>query len=227
MDLFVGTSGWYYDWNKKKNLDWFVQNSGLNSVELNASFYRFPSSKQVEGWKIKGVGLRWSIKVHRSITHWRQFSESALETWENFRELFESMDHLIDFYLFQAPPKFKDMEKALEFAENIGLGERFAFEIRNKELLGDDENCTELTKKVTLVSVDSPDYINRIFPGKAIYLRMHGRESWYSYNYSETEIEETFGIAAQLQPEKIYIYFNNNHNMLENAKAALKTSISM
>ena len=122
MDLFVGTSGWYYDWNKKKNLDWFVQNSGLNSVELNASFYRFPSSKQVEGWKIKGVGLRWSIKVHRSITHWRQFSESALETWENFRELFESMDHLIDFYLFQAPPKFKDMEKAMEFAENIGLG---------------------------------------------------------------------------------------------------------
>lgn len=227
MDLFVGTSGWYYEWNKKKNLDWFVQNSSLNSVELNASFYKFPSSKQIEGWNIKGAGLRWSVKVHRSITHWRQFSESALETWENFRDIFEPMDHLVDFYLFQAPPKFKDVKKALEFAENTGLGERFAFEIRNKELLGDEESCAGLMKKVTLVSVDSPDYINRIFPGKVIYLRMHGKEGWYSYNYSETEIEQTLGIAAKLHPEKIYIYFNNNHNMLENAKAALKISISM
>jgi uncharacterized protein YecE (DUF72 family) len=48
MDVFVGTSGWYYDWNKKKNLDWFVQNSSLNTVELNASYYSFPSRTRSE-----------------------------------------------------------------------------------------------------------------------------------------------------------------------------------
>ena len=68
------------------------------------------------------------------------------------------MDHLIDFYLFQVPPKFDDITKALRFAEAAKLGERFALEIRNKELLGNDEACAELMKKVTLVSVDSPDY---------------------------------------------------------------------
>lgn len=107
---------------------------------------------------MKGAGLRWSVKVHRSMTHWRQLSESALETWGNFRDLFKPMDHLIDFYLFQVPPKFDDVTKTLIFAEDTGLGERFVLEIRNKELLGNDELCAELMEKVILVSVDSPDY---------------------------------------------------------------------
>ena len=222
MDSFVGTSGWYYDWNKKKNLDWFIQNSGLNSVELNASFYRFPSSDQVEGWNRKGTGLRWSIKVHRSITHWRQLSESSLEILEDFLELFKPMDHLVDFYLFQVPPNFDDVARALRFAEAAKLGERFVLEIRNKELLGNDEACAELMKKVTLVSVDSPDYRNRIFSGKTVYMRMHGREGWYSYDYSQAEISETIRRIRELGPEKIYVYFNNNHNMLENARVTLK-----
>jgi uncharacterized protein YecE (DUF72 family) len=224
MKVFVGTSGWYYEWNKKKNLDWFVENSGLNSVELNASFYRFPSKTQIEGWKVKGKELRWSVKVHRSITHWHQFSESSLEIWENFQNLFEPMDHLIDFYLFQAPPKFNDPAKAIKFAEATKLGERFALEIRNKKLLGNKELYAEAMKKVTLVSVDSPDYWDKIFPGKNVYMRMHGREGWYNYDYSQEEIEETLEKITQLKPKKVYIYFNNNHNMLKNAQNTLKAS---
>ena len=227
MDAFVGTSGWYYEWNKKKNLEWFVKNSGLNSIELNASFYRFPFPDNIKSWSTKGSELRWSVKVHRSITHWRQFSESALEIWENFRGVCEPMDHLIDFYLFQAPPKFNDVERALRFADETGLGERFALEIRNKELLGNDDLYDRLINKVTLVSVDSPDYINRIFPGKNVYMRMHGRESWYSYNYSQEEIEEIARKINESGSEKAYIYFNNNHNMLENARKTLKVFSSL
>jgi uncharacterized protein YecE (DUF72 family) len=184
MNAFVGTSGWYYEWNKKKNLDWFILNSGLNTVELNASFYRYPSINQNGSWNWKGADLRWSVKVQRSITNWRQFTKSALESWNNFQELFEPMDHLIDFYLFQMPPKFDNVIKALRFAEDTELGKRFALEIRNKDLLGNEELCAELMGKVTLVSVDSPDYRNRIFPGKMVYTRMHGREGWYNYDYS-------------------------------------------
>ncbi|MEM2358961.1 MAG: DUF72 domain-containing protein, partial [Nitrososphaerota archaeon] len=35
---FVRTSGWLYDWNSGGTLDWYLANSGLNAVELNASF---------------------------------------------------------------------------------------------------------------------------------------------------------------------------------------------
>lgn len=93
---------------------------------------------------MKGAGLRWSVKIHRSITHWRQLGGSALETWINFLELSEPIDHLIDLYLFQVPPKFDDVAKAFRFSEDTGLGQRFALEIRNKELPGNDELCAEL-----------------------------------------------------------------------------------
>lgn len=77
-------------------------------------------------------------------------------------------------------------------------------------------------RKVTLVSVDSPDYKNRIFPGKNVYMRMHGREGWYSYDYSQAEISETIREIYEFEPEKTYIYFNNDHNMLDNARKALR-----
>ncbi len=218
MEVFVGTSGWYYEWNRDKNLDWFIENSGLNTVELNASFYRFPFPNQIKSWSRKGTGLRWSVKVHRSITHRHRFNERALEIWNNFRERFEPLDHLIDFYLFQAPPTFNNVERIMEFAEKADLGERFAFEIRNRDLLGDDAACAELMERMTPVSVDSPDFRNRIFPGKVVYLRMHGREEWYSYDYSKKELEETSEKIREHGPERVYVYFNNDHNMLENAR---------
>lgn len=113
---------WYYEWNKKKNLDWFVENSGLNSVELNASFYRFPFPGNIKNWGgEKGKGLRWSVKVHRSITHWRQFSESALEIWENFRGLFKPMDHLIDFYLSRRLPGSRRLKEPSNLQKKLGL----------------------------------------------------------------------------------------------------------
>jgi uncharacterized protein YecE (DUF72 family) len=39
MELFVGTSGWFYSWNPDGSFDWFCRFSGLNAVELNMSFY--------------------------------------------------------------------------------------------------------------------------------------------------------------------------------------------
>jgi hypothetical protein len=39
----IGTSGYTYSWNKKKPtaFQWYI-NQGFNSVEINASYYRFP-----------------------------------------------------------------------------------------------------------------------------------------------------------------------------------------
>jgi len=65
--IFIGTSGWLYPWNPKKNLDWYVKYSGFNAVELNASFYRIPTPQQVEKWR--KYEITWAVKVNRKITH--------------------------------------------------------------------------------------------------------------------------------------------------------------
>jgi uncharacterized protein YecE (DUF72 family) len=56
----------------------------------------------VRGWSLKGRGLRWSIKVHRLITHAFKLNEKAYIRWERFSKLFASLEPYID--LFQLPP---------------------------------------------------------------------------------------------------------------------------
>jgi len=225
MKAFVGTSGWFYDWNKDRNLDWFLANSGLNTVELNASFYRFPFKNHVNAWARKGNVLRWAIKVHRFITHVHKFNEQALETLESMHDLFKPLDKNIDFFLFQVPPYMKPemADKIADFYKSSRLKQRFAIEFRNKEWFTDE--WYEWAKKLglTLVSVDAPLLPRFIFNSNGfVYLRMHGRLLWYSHNYSDTQLKEIRRKIMLAKPRSIYVYFNNNHNMLRNAQAMMR-----
>lgn len=225
-EIFVGTSGWVYDWNLGGSLDWYVRFSGLNAVELNASFYRFPYKNQVLGWSRKGNKLKWSIKVHKSITHTGKMSEKVLNTWFRFHELFKPLEESIDFYLFQLPPNFSCRDELLKrveaFFKETELGQRFAVEFRHSSCF--TERVVEWGRDLglTLVSVDSP-MISWVTKTNAnVYLRLHGRGEWYSYEYSHGELRELAEKVLQIGPERIYAFFNNNHWMLENAKTMLR-----
>ena len=218
MNVFVGTSGWSYGWNKGGTLDWYLRKSGLNAVELNASFYRFPYKNQVAGWAGKGTELRWCIKVHRFVTHQYKFNDTARRIWENFLDLFRPLDPLIDYYLFQAPPLMKNSDRILRFFDGLPLLDKCVLEIRNRSLILDDTACRKLQEFLPLVSVDSPDARNRIFSGHLVYMRMHGRDDWYQYDYSQEELEETAAMIQKTGAENAYLFFNNNHSMLENAQ---------
>jgi uncharacterized protein YecE (DUF72 family) len=217
MKSFVGTSGWSYDWNQGGNLQWYVAHSGLNAVELNASFYRFPFESYVRNWRKQAADLRWSVKVHRSITHNHKFNEEALDIWKRFRDRFLPLDDIIDYYLFQAPPRFQNIERIENFLQAIDLKGRIALELRDATILADDDLCVRLQAHADLVSVDSPDFHNRIFYDRTMYLRMHGREDWYQHEYTRAELKETIALIRKHEPERLFVFFNNDHHMLENA----------
>lgn len=223
--VFVGTSGWIYDWNLGGSLDWYIQNSGLNAIELNSSFYRFPYPSQVVSWARRGGSLSWSIKVHRSITHLRKLSDKTIDTWLRFYKLFQPLDEHVDFYLFQMPPNFSASEENISrvkgfFAES-GLGRRLAIEFRHESWFSRKLAETISDMGATYVSVDSPMGTFLHSSGGVIYLRMHGRSNWYSHDYSIEELSEIADIIFALEPARIYVFFNNDHWMLENARVML------
>jgi uncharacterized protein YecE (DUF72 family) len=218
MEVFVGTSGWAYSWNEGGNLDWYLNNSGLNAVELNASYYRFPYRNQIAAWARKGTEIRWCVKVHRLVTHRHRFNDAAREVWQKFLDLFSPLDPLIDYYLFQAPPSMTEIERLLRFFDGLPLREKCVLEVRNRDLIMDDAGCGRLQDLLPLVSVDSPDARNRIFSGSVVYMRMHGREGWYQHEYTREELEETAGLIRKTGAEKAYIFFNNDHSMLGDAR---------
>lgn len=228
MELFVGTSGWQYDWNPD-GFDWFARYSRLNAVELNASFYRYPFKSQVEGWRRKSPAhLRWSVKVHRLVTHVHRLAGRAYDRWAGFAELFRPLDELVDFYLFQLPPSVRPTSSFLDrleaFIKHVGLGPRMALEWRHREWFQERwvEWCVK--REVTVVSVDSPDVACAIYPSLrgVAYLRMHGRSAWYAHEYSLEELEEVLDRLIEAGASRAYVLFNNNHDMLHNAHELLE-----
>jgi uncharacterized protein YecE (DUF72 family) len=224
MDFFVGTSGWYYAWNEERSLDWYTAKSDLNAVELNMSFYRFPYSNMVKSWVRKGKALRWTVKVNRLITHRFKFNEKAFPAWQKFRNLFSPLDANVDFYLFQLHPRITpESAVAIEkLAEATGLQKRFALEVRNQEWFKAEWVSWASKLGITWVSVDSPDFPLDVYNTDGlVYQRMHGRTAWYSHHYSDRELEEVAEKITNANPEKAYVFFNNDTAMLENARKML------
>jgi len=223
MEFFVGTSGWAYPWNEEGSLEWYAK-SGLNALELNFSFYRFPSPNAISSWNQKGRDLRWAVKVHRSITHTLKLNERALASWFRFKDRFSPMDPLIDFFLFQLPPTTSPRSAAAieAFVKGTELGERFALEARNIEWFSDEWISWATRLGVTWVSIDSPDFpldVHRT--DGSVYLRMHGRSGWYSHLYSEDELLEVGDRILTANPKLAYVFFNNDHGMLTNSRRML------
>ncbi len=225
MEVYVGTSGWLYDWNEGGDLRWYVKWSGLNSVELNASFYRFPFPSQVKGWAKLGVGLRWAVKVHRSVTHVHRLNDRGLQVLSKFIRVFEPMRDLVDFYLVQMPPNFTMTDenlRRLSALSSLEIGRAtFAAEFRHESWFS-DEAVREVSRLgVVFVSVDSPMGTYVYNSGNTVYLRMHGRSAWYAHNYAAEELDEVIGRILSLSPYRVYVFFNNDHWMLENARYTL------
>jgi hypothetical protein len=67
--ILVGISGYHYRSIYSKNIGDILgyYSKYLNSVEINHTFYRFPSKNMI--YKLSKYNLVYSIKVHRKITH--------------------------------------------------------------------------------------------------------------------------------------------------------------
>ena len=224
MKAFIGTSGWAYEWNKGGDLGWYVKNSGLNAIELNSSFYRFPLANRVKVWAEIGKDLTWIIKVNQLITHRFKFSEKSHGPFSAFLKLFKPMDSKIDYYLFQLPhlitPKLLD--RIEKFSSKFDMAGRLALEVRNTGWF-DPEIYARLRRGgITLVSIDSPIGSFIVKTSRNIYLRMHGRKSWYDYSYSDDELKDLSERIKKFKPSSCYIMFNNDHAMLKNASSMKK-----
>ncbi len=220
MKFYVGTSGWMYEWNRGGNLKWYVENSGLNAIELNYSFYRFPSSKQVKSWISAGSGLSWSVKVNRTITQMFKLNMRAERSMSKFLDIFSPMDSIVDNYLFQLPPNFtsKFKDRVFRIVEKFKLNEKAVIEPRHVSWFNDTIYLEFKDRKICMTSIDSPIGNFYVRTSDKIYLRMHGRRVWYTYRYSNPVLRSVFDGVKALGGRKAFVFFNNDHSMLSNAR---------
>ena len=221
----IGTSGYTYFWNEANPtpFKWYI-NQGFNSVEINASFYRFPSQSWVKTWLTAPKDFSFSIKVHRSVTHYTRLKNRSLELWNRFRQPLESLEKKIDFWLFQMPSNYKYKQENLEairaFFEKTNLQNKAVIEFR-------DSSWWEAVKEITNIgivfcSVNAPGLPHNLMSTNgAVYLRLHGSKEWYNYIYSEKELDNILSRIKKLKADKKMIYLNNDHGMLQNGRYLL------
>lgn len=222
----IGTSGYTYFWNEANPtpFKWYIS-QGFNSVEINASFYRFPIQSWVKTWLTAPEDFSFSIKVHRSITHYTKLKNRSLELWNRFRQPLESLEKKIDFWLFQMPSNYKYKQENLEairaFFEKTNLRNKAVIEFR-------DTSWWKAVKEIANIgivfcSVDAPGLPHSLMSTNgAVYLRLHGSKEWYNYIYSEKELDNILSRFKKLKADKKMIYLNNDHGMLQNGRYLLK-----
>ncbi len=224
MKVFVGTSGWLYGWNKGKSLEWYLQRKTFNVIELNTSFYRFPSPNNIAEWGEEGKKIAWIPKVNQLITHRFKFSRKSYSRFSDFLDLFSPIERQVHFYLFQIPPIITPnlLDRIINFADRFGISKKFALEARNLSWFDPKVYERLAAAGITMVSTDSPLGSFIMKSSDNVYLRIHGRKEWYNYNYSKRELSELAIKITKLKPKNSYVLFNNDHNMLSNGEAMLK-----
>jgi uncharacterized protein YecE (DUF72 family) len=229
-NIRIGTSGYTYSWNKAKPtpFEWYI-NQGFNSIEINFSFYRFPTLASIKMWQRNAPkDFIFSIKVHRSITHYNKLKQPrSIELWDRFLKIFEPIENRIDFWLFQMPPNFKFKPENLERVKSFFNGENVIQRIvtRKKAVIEfrdaswwEESSLKEIEKTgIVFCSVDAPALPNRILASNGVvYLRLHGSETWYTYVYPDEALKEIISQIRALRAHKNAIYLNNDHGMLKN-----------
>jgi uncharacterized protein YecE (DUF72 family) len=228
LPIRIGTSGYSYPWNEGKPTPfvWYL-NQGFNSVEINASFYRFPYESWIRTWQKAPDDFTFSIKVHRWITHQTRLKGEAVDLWKRFRKPFGPIEDKIDFWLFQMPPSYKCSKENLStmkrFFRTVRLGNKAVVEFRARTWWTAIDEIEGMG--VVFCSISAPKLPSEIVStNKTVYLRLHGSEAWYSYVYSKKELDRMLSKVKRLKAEKKAIYLNNDIGMLENGLNLLKRS---
>ncbi|MCL4404718.1 DUF72 domain-containing protein [Candidatus Marsarchaeota archaeon] len=216
MKTYIGTSGWLYGWNKQGTLEWYIKNSGMNAMELNSSFYRFPYKNQIKSWSERGKRLAWVIKVNRVITHVHMLNGKSYGYYESFTSSFSPFGKNLKLFLLQMPPRFSTNMKArlIDFVKSFNE-KKMAIEFRHSSWYSYD--FSKLDFGGVIVSPDSPEFNNMaIKKNGCVYLRFHGRKEWYDYRYNDKELYAMAQKVKDLKPKTLYAFFNNDMYMMEN-----------
>ncbi len=216
MKVHVGTSGYSYSWNLGKSLKWYIE-QGFKTVEINSTFYGFPSSNMIIKWSDTPETFIFSIKVNRSISHFSKLKN--LDLWERFVKLFGPMNSKIRFWLIQMPPGYKasdsNIQNVISFIKATG-DKRIVMEFRDASWWGVSNKVMDAG--AIFCSVDAPELPSTIVNScGTAYMRIHGRTGWYSYTYSQEELDSIANHLKKSGSESAFIYFNNDAGMLENA----------
>lgn len=246
--IYLGTSGFSFpDWvgtvypkgiKKSEMFDYYIKNWKFNALEVNFTYYTFPSQKAINSLlKRSPENFCFVFKAPQDITHklWKEENTEALETIsKDFLSVLKPVKEfrILGGILFQFPYSFKKTSNNFEYLKNLSAVfenevELFV-EFRNRVWANRETVDFLRENKLAYVTVDEPK-IDGLFPyvpgftTESAYFRFHGRNTnWfeakgserYDYFYSEDELKKFADDVKKIlsKIKKVLVFFNNCHN---------------
>jgi uncharacterized protein YecE (DUF72 family) len=215
----IGCSGWSYrDWMGRFYPDRIRSGDLLrfysqrfSTVEIDMTFYRFPSAKAVKAWYERTPhDFLFSAKMNRLITHYRKL-KGVEDSLGSFLDVMSGLEEKLGPLLVQLPPDLAPDHALLEgFLALLPEGYRYAVEFRDPGWLG--TRTYRLLEKygMALCLVDSSRArIEGPATASFAYVRWHGRGS-AAYDYGPAELEEAAEALRELPVNEVFGYFNND-----------------
>ena len=224
MTVHIGTSGWSYDhWEgvlyphglpPRERLARYV--AAFDTVELNASFYRWPSDERFRSWNRRlPHGFEMSVKAPRGLTHGKRLYDP--DAWlGRMRGGWHALGDKRAVMLVQIPPTMeRDDDRLAYFLGRVPPWMHTAVELRHPSWNAEDV-FTLLERSNTAYCVMSGAGLPCILRATAthVYVRLHGpsHDHLYGGSYSDEDLAWWSDRIREWDAggRTVHAYFNND-----------------
>jgi uncharacterized protein YecE (DUF72 family) len=229
--IYIGCSGFHYkEWKEvfypvgipqSKWFQYYCEH--FNTLELNVSFYKFPTERSLEKWFYNSPeNFKFSVKVPRAITHFKKFTECERMLDDFYTSVRKGLQHKLGCVLFQLPPQLIYSEELLEkIITNLNPSFKNVIEFRHESWW--NKNVFQKLKKQNIIfcGISYPKLSDDVVKTNAnLYYRLHGVPVLYKSAYSQEFLEDLARDVEKLKAKEAWIYFNNTWGTaaIENGK---------
>ncbi len=220
-ELRVGTSGWQYrDWKGRLYPEdlpvsrWFDRYAEIfDTVEINASFYRLPTERAVDGWRARAPDhFRYAVKYSRYGSHLKKLADPEGHL-RRFLDRAERLGPTLGPILVQLPPHWGvDLERLDTFLRAAPRRHRWAVEVRDPSWLVEEVYEVLRDHDAALCHHDLLADHPEVRTASFAYRRFHGAAGKYAGEYGREALEEAAGPIRELLADGLdtWVYFNND-----------------
>jgi uncharacterized protein YecE (DUF72 family) len=220
QSIHVGCSGWrYWKWRASfyaevPQPDWFEHYlRSFDTVEINASFYSWPTIAGVQAWR-RAPGKKkfvYTVKVCELITHVKKF-KGAKTLIKDFGMIADILGDRMGCFLFQLPPSYRYTKARLRnIVSQLDPSRRNVVEFRHASWWNDEVYDAFRKAGIIFCSCSGPrlpDVLIRT--ADEVYVRLHGPKRWYRHDYSNDELTIWADRIKASGAKGAWIYFNND-----------------
>jgi uncharacterized protein YecE (DUF72 family) len=219
---YVGCSGWFY-WKWRGAFypsdlptnEWFDHYAKrFDTVEINASFYSWPTVTNVKNWLRQAPSREfvYTVKVCELITHIKRF-KGTKELVKDFGLIADILGKRMGCFLFQLPPSYQYSKVRLRsILGQLDPARRNVVEFRHASWWNETVYSAFRESGAIFCSCSGPrlpDVLIRT--ADDVYPRLHGPERWYRHNYSTDELRMWADRIKGSGASRAWIYFNNDY----------------